>query len=195
MRILIASLFTFSILAPAAYASDLASSQLSVQTTQAAASSHSVAGASSNSGAVSGSQARGGSAKSYSGDSTSGASSDNAVSGDNTDVNAWGFSYVDSAPQVPQATFSDGAVVTSQNLKVLGPIFGYAWQSLALTPSGLASTIALVQTASINDTTPAGRSLQASALAVICTYNPDLANARFGDDACSRIGEIVASSN
>lgn len=136
------------------------------------------------------STAKGGDASATSGDSSS--SSDNSVGGD--DINAWGFSYVDSAPQVPQGVIAEQMMITSQNIKVLGPIFGYAWQSINPTPAGLVSLAAIVQAASTNDQTDVGRSAQASTLATICTYKPELADARFGDGACDRIGEIVAAT-
>ena len=127
------------------------------------------------------STAKGGDASATSGDSSS--SSDNSVGGD--DINAWGFSYVDSAPQVPQGVIAEQMMITSQNVKVLGPIFGYAWQSINPTPAGLVSLASLVQAASTNDQTD---------VATICVYKPALADARFGDGACDRIGEIVAST-
>ena len=164
------------------------------QSQVAAAQSASQSGAASRSssksfaGAAAGSIAGGGSSSS---DLTSG---DTSLDTKGDDVTAYGVSYVDSAPQVPQAVVGDGVVITSQNLKVLGPVFGYAWQTPNLTPSGLGNMVDLVQTASTNDTTGAGRSKQASALAVICTYKPELADARFGEKACDRIGEIVESA-
>lgn len=115
-----------------------------------------------------------------------------SVGGD--DVNAWGFSYVDSSPQVPQGVIAEQMMITSQNLKVLGPIFGYAWQSTTPTPAGLVSFASLLQAASTNDQTDVGRSAQSSVLATICTFKPELADARFGSGACDRIGEIVSST-
>lgn len=85
-------------------------------------------------------------------------------------------------------------LITSQNIKVLGPIFGYAWQSTSPTPAGLQSIADLVQAASTNDQTDVGRSKQASMIATLCVYKPALADARFGENACDRIGEIVTST-
>ena len=189
MKLVYTSLLAAVLFAPAAYASPLNAQSQGQAQGQVAKGGHAQSTAQS----VSQSSA---SARNKALSSSGGNSSDQSVGGDDnsSDVNAWGFAYVDSAPQVPQAVATSDVVVTSQNLKVLGPVFGYAWQDLELAPMGLFEMVDLVQIASTNDTTDAGRSQQSSALAVICTYKPELADARFGEKACDRIGSIVEST-
>lgn len=95
--------------------------------------------------------------------------------GSDTKVDAWGLSYVDSAPQVPQAVVGDGVVVTSQNIKVLGPVFGYAWQTLAFTPAGMFSLSDLGLRATTNDGTALDQQKQFVAIAAICAHDPEYA--------------------
>lgn len=144
------------------------------------AGAHSSSGASA--GASAGSSASSGSnSSSYSGGNKlgqgqlQGQDQNNSIDGDDTDVNAWGFSYVDSAITVPFATINDGVVVTSQNLKVLGPIFGYSWQSKDFTPTGLMHIASFAYRATTNDGTYDDERMQFAAIATICAYEPDLA--------------------
>lgn len=120
--------------------------------------------ASSRAGAVSGSAA-------LSGSSSAGGASTN----EGDDINAYGFAYSDSAIAVPQGVVGGNVVITSQNLKVLGPLFGYSWQDTSLTPQGIHEKAALGYLATTNDGTYDGERAQFSYIAAICASDEDFA--------------------
>lgn len=120
--------------------------------------------ASSRAGALSGSAA-------LSGSSSAGGASTN----EGDDIHAYGFAYSDSAIAVPQGVVGGNVVITSQNLKVLGPLFGYSWQNTSLTPQGIHEKAALGYLATTNDGTYDGERAQFSYIAAICASDEDYA--------------------
>lgn len=111
----------------------------------------------------------------YGGAGGAGGSAGSVSNSDSTDVHAYGLAYTDGAIGVPPAALNDSVVVRSQNLKVLGPLFGYAWQSVDKTPNGLLRMSSLAQLALTNDGTYEGQQEQFAIIATICAYEPDLA--------------------
>lgn len=117
--------------------------------------------------------ARGGGARVGSVTAQAGSGGSASTGGD--DVKALGLAYTDNAPTVPGAVVSDGVVVTSQNIKVLGPLFGYAWQDVESTPSGIHELAALGYMATTNDGTYDGQRSQFAYIAALCATKKELA--------------------
>lgn len=128
-------------------------------------------------------------------DLSSSQGNDQSMGGDDYDSKALGVSYTDTQPEAPMAAVSQDAVVTTWGVKVLGPVFGMTDQDITWTAKALSDMSNVVQTASTNDHTPVGRSMQSSTLATLCTFQKKVVEYRFGDGACDRIGEIVDSTN
>lgn len=93
---------------------------------------------------------------------------------DNTDVSAYGLSYVHDAVSVPQAVAAQGVAITSTSWQV-GPIFGWAGQDVTYLAPGAAGWVNIALAATTNDGTYAGERRQFAVIAVVCATNEELA--------------------
>ena len=100
-------------------------------------------------------------------------SNDNSLdSGDDSyKTEAFLFSYTEAQPQIPQAVVNGCVTVLSHNYKILGPIFGGAWQDTEVNPECIGTIHKEVIRATTNDGTYEDQQKQAAMIAVLCNLN------------------------